>query len=260
MRREAQDIRVPVRSRPTFGRAAAAARLVGADAGEDAVAERMRRAARRAGSSAFASRLVPRASAVASPVVSGLSAAAAPMVSGASALAVAPTLSRPRARPAQRPRPEEARPRHLRVVPEGLTPAQRRRRARALVMATVGAAALIGLALVYFHVVLAQRQFALDHLQSQVQKAQASYQQQRLEVAHLGSPGQIIARAEGQLGMIQPTSVAYLAPPSGSSARSAAGTSKEPLGQIGRTEVTPADAPAGDAAWPTIKQQLAGIP
>lgn len=127
-------------------------------------------------------------------------------------------------------------------------------------MATVGAAAMIGLALVYFHVVLAQRQFALDHLQSQVQKAQASYQQQRLEVAHLGSPAQIIARAEGQLGMIQPTSVAYLAPPSGSSAGSAPGTSKQPLGQIGRTEVTPADAPAGDAAWPTIKQQLAGIP
>jgi hypothetical protein len=248
VRREHQDTRVPARSRPTLGRAAAAARLVGAEAGEDAVAERMRHAARRA-----------RTTGLASGVVSSASAVAAPMVSGASALAVAP-LSRHHARPDQRPRPEEARPRHLRLVPEGLSPAQRRRRARALVMATVGAAAMIGLALVYFHVVLAQRQFALDHLQSQVQKAEASYQQQRLEVAHLGSPGQIIARAEGQLGMIQPASVAYLAPPSGSNARAVAGTSKEPLGQIGRTDVTPADAPAGDAAWPTIKQQLAGIP
>ena len=238
MRREQRDTGVPARSRPTLGRAAAAARLAGAEAGDHAVAERMRQAARRA-----------RAGTVAGPIVSG-----------AAALAVAPLHSRPHLRPAERPGTGETRPRHLRVVPEGLTPTQRRRRARAVVMATVGAAAMIGLALVYFHVVLAQRQFALDRLQSQVQKAQATYQQQRLEVAQLGSPGQIISRAEGQLGMIQPASVSYLAPAGGVPGQTTGGTSKAPLGQIGRTTVPPTAAPAGDAAWPTIKQQLAGIP
>lgn len=231
MRREDLDTAVPPRARPTRDRAAAAARLAGAPAGEDAVAQRMRDAARRARS------LVP----------------VSPAVSGAAALAVAPD-------PGRLPRPHEPeRPRHLRLVPPGLTPAQRTRRARALVMATVGAAAMIGLALVYFHVVLAQRQFALDHLQSQVHQAQSTYQERRLEVARLGSPAQIIARAEGQLGMVQPTSVSYLTPPA-SLPGAAPSTAKQPLGRIGPAVQPPAKAPTGDANWPAIKQQLAGIP
>lgn len=182
-------------------------------------------------------------------------AAPSPGVSGAAALAIAP--------PVKRPLPgkeEQARPRHLWVVPEGLTPAQRRRRARMLLMTGIGAAAAIALALVYFHVVLAQRQFAIDRLQSQVQKAQATYQDQRLQVAQLGSPQHIISMAEGQLGMIQPSNVTYLTP-SGGGGVTTATSGQRPLGQpaAGAAEQPP-QAPAGDANWPEIKSQLAGIP
>ena len=62
----------------------------------------------------------------------------------------------------------------------------------------------VAFGLVYLHVVLAQRQFALDRLTSKVQAEQATYQNLRLQVAQLGSPAQIISTAEGQLGMRQP--------------------------------------------------------
>jgi hypothetical protein len=97
--------------------------------------------------------------------------------------------------------------------------------------------------------VLAQRQFAIDRVTAQVQTEQARYQSLRLQVAQLGSPQNIIATAEGQLGMLQPASVTYLTPaqeigtpPNGSSWAAAA------------------TAPAGDADWPQIKSQLAGSP
>jgi cell division protein FtsL len=290
MRREADTSNVPMRARPTLIRAAAAARLAGAPSGEDAVAARMRHAAHRSRSfdassptrsptrsahrsprassadpSPSRSVAVPRSGrsfGVSSPERSQTAAsrrrsltAPSPGVSGAAALAVAP--------PVKRPLPgkeEQARPRHLWVVPEGLTPAQRRRRARMLLMTGIGAAAAIALALVYFHVVLAQRQFAIDRLQSQVQKAQATYQDQRLQVAQLGSPQHIISMAEGQLGMIQPSNVTYLTPSGGGGASTAA-SGQRPLGQpVGAAAGQPPQAPAGDANWPEIKSQLAGIP
>ncbi len=225
-------VEVATRARPSAARAAAAARLAGAPAGTEEVAARMKQAARR------------------SRTLSAVS----PAVSGAAALAVAP-LRRPGPR-----REEQPRPRHLRVVPDGLSPAQRRRRARALLVTGIGAAAMIGLALVYFHVVLAQRQFAIDHLQAKVQQAQATYQDRRLQVAQLGSPQHIISTAEGQLGMTQPSKVTYVTPASGDPVSSGQ-TGKQPLGQVaGATVLAPSQAPAGDADWPTIKSQLAGIP
>jgi len=140
--------------------------------------------------------------------------------------------------------------RHLRVVqPKPLTMAERRRRTRLLLEAGVALAVVVVFGLVYMHVVLAQRQFAIDHTTAQVQKEQARYQSLRLEVAQLGSPQNIIATAEGQLGMIQPASVTYLTPTHeiGAPARASgsAGTGS---------------APAGDADWPQIKSQLAGSP
>jgi cell division protein FtsL len=111
----------------------------------------------------------------------------------------------------------------------------------------------VAFALVYLHVVLAQRQFALDHLTTKVQADQATYQRLRLQVAELGSPQHIISTAEGKLGMRQPASVIYLTPSvtikGTSAAAGAAGTSK-----------SAAQAPAGDADWPQIKAQLAGSP
>ena len=224
----------PTTSRPSAARAAAAARLAGVAAGDEAVAARMRYAAQRSLGSAVG-------------------------VAGAAALALAPQPERP---PAHQPRTREqpARSRHLRVVPDGLSPAQRRRRARMLVIAAISAAAAIALALVYFHVILAQRQFAIDRLGAQVHAAQTTYQSQRLEVAQLGSPQHIISMAEGPLGMVQPSKVTYLTPSSGQAVVSGQGA-QQALGQNRASgTLSPSHALAGDADWPQIKSQLAGSP
>jgi cell division protein FtsL len=117
-------------------------------------------------------------------------------------------------------------------------------------LALAGAVAFL---LVYSHVVLAQRQFAIDNLNTQVQQQQVAYQKLRLQVAQLGSPQQIISTAEGRLGMTQPASGNYL--PTNTT------TSGSPASQssFGST-ATSTIAPEGDADWPLIKSQLAGSP
>lgn len=226
----------PAGSRPSVARATAAARLAGAPAGEEQVAARMQYAAQRS-------------------VGTAVSAA------GGTALALAPQPEpQPLGETAPRPSEHPSRPRHLRVVPDGLSAAQRRRRARMLIIAAISAGAVIALALVYFHVILAQRQFSIDRLGAQVQAAQTTYQSQRLEVAQLGSPQHIISMAEGQLGMVQPSKVTYLSPSSGQSVVSGQGA-VQGLGQTrGSGTLSPSHAPAGDADWPQIKSQLAGSP
>lgn len=130
-----------------------------------------------------------------------------------------------------------------------------------MLIATIAAASCIAFSLVYLHVVLAQRQFQIDKLNSSVTKAQASYQNLRLHVAQLGSPQQIISTAEGRLGMVQPSKVVYLTPPAGTSPTGTAGsgTSAAPS-QSATSVLPPSQAPAGDADWPRIKSQLAGAP
>jgi cell division protein FtsL len=144
--------------------------------------------------------------------------------------------------------------RHLRVVPpRTLSPAQRRRRARALLLAAAGLVAVVAFGLVYLHVVLAQRQFALDQLTQKVQTDRSTYERLRVQVAQLGSPANIISRAEGKLGMRQPASVTYLTPPVTIGGPVATATPARPAtGQV--------EAPAGIADWPQIKAQLAGSP
>ena len=225
----------PAGSRPSTARAAAAARLAGVAYGEDAVAARMRYAAQRSHGHVIG-------------------------MDGAAALALVPQ-PEPTLPPHAEPAPNRpAGPRHLRVVPEGLTPAQRRRRARMLVIAAISSVAAIALALVYFHVILAQRQFTIDRLGAQVQTAQSTYQSRRLEVAQLGSPQHIISMAEGSLGMEQPAKVTYLSPSSGQAVVSGQGA-VQALGQTrDSATLSPSHAPAGDADWPQIKSQLAGSP
>lgn len=148
--------------------------------------------------------------------------------------------------------PDRQRP--LRVVePVKLTPAQRRRRARALLLAAATLFVVVAFGLVYFHVVLAQRQFALNRLDTSVQNERATYERLRLQVAELGSPQHIISTAVGQLGMRQPASVNYLTP-TPASASAAAAYNDPPSGLAAGV------APAGDADWPLIKSQLAGSP
>jgi hypothetical protein len=260
---------VPARLRPSAIRAAAAARLAGAPDSPEDVAARMRHAARRSAAAAAATRPAKRAPTTgpAPSMAPTLPKAPGPGVPKASAQSVSAAEPRTHAAlalasaPGTRPQKEaEARPRHLRVVEPGLSPAQRRRRARAALIGSIGAAAFIGLALVYFHVVLAQRQFAIDHLNSQVAQAQREYQSERLQVAQLSSPQHIISEAEGQLGMVQPSKVSYLTP-SASTGASTSSATIAALGATGASPVLPASqAPAGDANWPTIKSQLAGQP
>jgi cell division protein FtsL len=158
----------------------------------------------------------------------------------------------PAADPGAPPRSHE-RPRPLRVVePVELTPARRRRRTRALLLAAATLAVAIALGLVYFHVVLAQRQFALNRLDTNVQNERATYERLRLQVAELGSPQHIISTAVGQLGMRQPASVDYLTPTPAD--RSNISYDDPPSGLAAGV------APAGDADWPLIKSQLAGSP
>jgi cell division protein FtsB len=304
VRRTADSHGVPERVRPNLSRAAAAARLAGAADSEEAVAARMRQAARRSRAIAGGAGRRPPvggpgspappvtsvgppapapspatvwpatdgdatvpipivaapslrrgrpshpAAADARPGASNQSAqvTTAGAAAAAAALAVAPVPSK---------REEPSRSRHLTVVPEpGLSPAQRRRRARAALFAGIAAATAVGLALVYLHVVLAQRQFAVDRLNTQVQQAQAAYQQNRLQVAQLGSPDHIISMAEGQLGMIQPGQVTYLTSPPGSTTGTSAGGATAATG----APSTATTAPAGDADWPQIKSELAGLP
>jgi hypothetical protein len=109
---------------------------------------------------------------------------------------------------------------------------------------------------VYLHVVLAQRQVALNRLTAHVAAESTTYQNLRLQVAQLNSPAHIISTAEGQLGMRQPASVTYLTPVhtvggGTPSTTPRPGTTADPNGSI---------APAGDANWPQIKSQLAGTP
>jgi cell division protein FtsL len=111
----------------------------------------------------------------------------------------------------------------------------------------------VALGLVYLHVVLAQRQFALDRLTQKVQSDRSTYERLRVQVAELGSPAHIISKAEGQLGMRQPASVTYLTP-TVTIGGSAAATGSASTGS------GPGQAPAGPANWPQIKAQLAGSP
>jgi cell division protein FtsL len=143
-------------------------------------------------------------------------------------------------------------PRHLRVVepkPRRLLP-----KARTLFVVGAGTAIAVAFALVYLHVVMAQRQIQLDNLDTKLTAEQAQYQALRLQVAQLDSPQQIIKTAEGQLGMRQPNSVTYLSPPAGSTAASSSGLAAQPKATAGG--VIPA--PQGDADWPKFKADLAG--
>lgn len=167
-----------------------------------------------------------------------------------------------RAAPARRATPDEQ-SRHLAVVEDPTSRLRTRAvRARLLLCGAAVGSVVIAFSLVYLHVVMAQRQFRLDNLSAQVATQQATYSNLRLQVAQLESPQQIIATAEGKLGMRQPSTVIYLAPsaplPAGGSAASdgSAGPNTGP-GAKGAGTVT---APAGNADWPQIKSQLAGSP
>jgi cell division protein FtsL len=187
--------------------------------------------------------------------------------------------------PAQQAQDKEEQRRHLRLVE---TQARRRAgRRRLLVALGISIVAVVGLALVALHVLIAENQFKLDRLQQQAATEQASYEKLRLQVAQLEAPARIVSEAEGQLGMVQPASVTYLP---AISSHSSASPRLAPAGKAGKgrtagrasnsaagnkgaghrgsgapaaTDPPPANivtAPQGDSDWPSIKPYLSGSP
>ncbi len=192
----------------------------------------------------------------------------------------APDTDRPDRERPDRERPDRERPdreqreaerRHLQLVQN-----QARRRAgrrRLLVLLGIACVAVVGLALVGLHVLIAENQFRLDNLQQQAATEQASYEKLRLQVAQLEAPARIVSQAEGRLGMVQPASVTYLPAPSAATPKT---TRKVLTGsgvdntasdaQTGTSVVTDppttgtVTAPQGDSDWPTVKPYLSGNP
>jgi hypothetical protein len=67
-------------------------------------------------------------------------------------------------------------------------------------------------ALVTLHVVSAEQQLKLDSLNLQEQRAQGTYEDLRLQVDTLDTPGRILSAAT-KLGMVQPGTVTYIRVP-----------------------------------------------
>ncbi len=143
---------------------------------------------------------------------------------------------------------------HLRLIEMGSKP-RFRPSARMLFGLCVATATVVCLGLVYVHVVLAQRQFALDTTNARIAAQETTYQGLRLRVAELSSPANIIATAEGKLGMVQPSSVNYLTPTSRDRLASTAakGSASPPAGPTSMT-------PGADSDWPAVKSLIAGLP
>lgn len=135
----------------------------------------------------------------------------------------------PRTRAGGRPR--------LRVAP----PPRRHVRLAVAIGVLVTVASLF--AVVALHALLAQGQYELEQIRSEVAAEEAAYEQLRLEVASLASPGHVIEAAR-ELGLVEPDVVEYVVAP----------------------EAAPEPSPAGPATsalaetWADGKQHLAAAP
>jgi len=69
------------------------------------------------------------------------------------------------------------------------------------------------MAIVSLHVMLAQGQVHVDHLEKQVSAQEQRQQQLRLEVAALEAPQRVVTVAGDRLGMVPVDQVRYLTPP-----------------------------------------------
>jgi len=112
----------------------------------------------------------------------------------------------PAVRPAAAPAPAAKRP-DLRVV-------EPRRRLRTGPTVALGAVLAFGIAfaVVACQVILVQGQERLDQLDARIGESADRYQELRLQVAELESPGRIIDAATATLGMVPPPAITYLTP------------------------------------------------
>jgi hypothetical protein len=147
--------------------------------------------------------------------------------------------------PERLPGNERGRPGHLRVV----RPDERPRRRLSPAVGVIGTVVLfvLLLALAGAHTLLVQSQIRLDDLSEQVGAEQARYQELRLRVAELESPGRIVSVAQDRIGMVEPEQLVYLTPD--------APAPTGPVAPAGPTGATPAEL-AGDDTWAQIKPLL----
>jgi cell division protein FtsL len=163
-----------------------------------------------------------------------------PRADGSQAAVVAPKTSKARARDDRA---------NLVVVPRYV----RRRRAGVAIAVGLFAVFALMLGLVAFQAKIAQDQLKLDRADRDLQQAEDTYSQLRLQVANLEAPDRVIAEAK-QLGLIRPgpTQVTYLTAP--------AAIVGEVLASGG---VPPDPGPSGTADaqdWSTMKPLLRGGP
>lgn len=127
---------------------------------------------------------------------------------GSAAPAAAPGPERqPRRQP--RPAPPKAPP-HLSVVPDpAILRARRRSRLLTGVVAAIAGLGLFGVVTV--HVLLAQGQGDVQHLQDKVAQEEETQRQLNLQVAQLESPSRVVSEARNRLGMVSPSTVVPLA-------------------------------------------------
>jgi cell division protein FtsL len=107
--------------------------------------------------------------------------------------------------------PAPARP-DLRVVEGGSQSRLSRVSPQRRLLFVASAMGLVLFAVVAFHVVLSQGQFALERAESQAVEAQNDYERLRLQVAELESPERITTQAEERLGMVPADDVTPVTP------------------------------------------------
>jgi cell division protein FtsL len=142
------------------------------------------------------------------------------------------------AEPVRRPR--------LRVVDEAARRDQlaRQRRARLLVAVVVTVVVGSVFALAAAHAYLVSGQGRLDRLTAEVEQARATYSENRLEVAQLGSPERITSEAINRLGMVTPDATHYLSP------------SSQLAAQVGAIAPGATTSEAAGAPWSAVKPYL----
>jgi cell division protein FtsB len=167
-----------------------------------------------------------------------------------------PAAPAPSRRPSPRTTPQPVRrsaPRRpdLRVVRSD----ERRRRVGPAVGVVLTAVLFAGLfALAGAHTLLVQGQLHLDRLDADLAVERARYQELRLQVAELESPGRVVDVAQERLGMVPPAELVYLSPAQASIGGDE-GERTELSGPEGGTDV----AQAGDDAWSTVKPLLDAV-
>lgn len=101
-----------------------------------------------------------------------------------------------------------------------------------LVVATIAALVLA----VLFHVVLAQRQMELDHLNGQIAKAQTAYEKNQLTDSLFSSPEHVITEAQ-RLGLVLPAEPAtYLGVPGAPQPSARSGEPSTTLDEYGKVK------------------------